>query len=156
MIGPNAEIYAIDTDRARLVELDRAYRSRFGTSPVAGERLHRIHADFTRALDLPRLDGIVMANALHYFKNKQSVLRHVRSCLKPNGACLLVEYNVDSGNPWVPYPLSFETFRALAPSVELTTPQLLATIPSRFLREFYSAVAYKQAEDVSAEQKYSA
>ena len=38
LIGPNAEIYAIDTDRARLVELDRAYRSRFGMSPVLAAR----------------------------------------------------------------------------------------------------------------------
>jgi hypothetical protein len=71
--------------------------------------------------------------------------------LKPNGACLIVEYNVDSGNPWAPYPLSFETFRALAPHVDLTTPRLLATVPSRFLREFYSAAAYKRAGDASVE-----
>ena len=25
---------------------------------------------------------------------------------------LLVEYNVDKGNPWVPFPLSFRTFKS--------------------------------------------
>jgi hypothetical protein len=85
-----------------------------------------------------------MANSLHYFKDREKVLRHVRSYLKLNGVLLLVEYNVDSGNMWVPYPLSFETYRALAPRAGYSEPQLLGTIPSRFLKEMYSAAAYRQ------------
>jgi hypothetical protein len=63
--------------------------------------------------------------------------------LKPGGALLLVEYNVDRGNPWVPYPLSFETFRELAPRAGFGEPRLLGHHPSRFLREFYSALTFK-------------
>jgi SAM-dependent methyltransferase len=88
-----------------------------------------------------------MANCLHYYKDKEKVLRHVRSFLKLGGVLLLVEYNVDSGNMWVPYPLSFETFRGLAPSAGFSEPHLLATAPSRFLREFYSAVTYREPKD---------
>ncbi len=82
-----------------------------------------------------------MANSLHYFKAKDGILRHVRSMLTPEGALLLVEYNVDSGNMWVPYPLSFGTWRLLAPKAGFSEPRLLATHPSNFLREFYSALA---------------
>jgi hypothetical protein len=103
-----------------------------------------MRADFSGALSLPPLDGIVMANSLHYFKDREKILRHVRSFLKLNGALLLVEYNVDSGNPWVPYPLSFDTFRLLAPRAGFSEPQILDTAPSRFLKEFYSALAYRQ------------
>jgi len=42
---------------------------------------------------------------------------------------------------WVPHPLSFETFRVLAPRAGFAEPRLLAKAPSRFLTEFYSAVA---------------
>ena len=107
-------------------------------------QLHLVHADMTRRIDLPLLDGILMANALHYFKDKEAVLRQIHSFLKPIGTFLLVEYNVDSGNPWVPYPLSFETFRTISPRAGFSSPRLLATIPSSFLREFYSALAFKQ------------
>jgi len=140
LIGLGAEIYAIDKDRAGLGRLERSHREHFGTS----QNLHLVRADFTGALSLPPLDGIVMANSLHYFKDKIKLLRHVQSFLKLNGALLLVEYNADSGNPWVPYPLSFETYCGLAPRAGFSEPRLLATVPSRFLREFYSAVAYRQ------------
>lgn len=140
LVGLNAEIYAIDKDRSGLGKLERAHREHFGTS----QNLHLVRADFTGALSLPPLDGIVMANSLHFFKDKEKVLRHVRTFLKLNGALLLVEYNADSGNPWVPYPLSFETYRAVAPRAGFSEPTLLEKAPSRFLREFYSALAYRQ------------
>ena len=139
LLGLSAEVYAIDRDRGRLAALERAYRARFGTS----DHLHIISADFTHLLEVPALDGILMANSLHFFKDKEKILRHVGSFLKPNGALLLVEYNVDRGNPWVPYPLSLGAFQDLAPHAGFSEPRLLAKHPSSFLREFYSALAVK-------------
>ncbi len=139
LTGPTASIYAVDKDRASLNELERGYRARFGDS----QNLNLIVGDFTRALGLPILDGILMANSLHFFKDKEKVLHHVHSLLKPNGILLMVEYNVDSGNMWVPYPFSFETYRKLAPRANFTEPRLLATTSSRFLKGFYSAITNK-------------
>jgi ubiquinone/menaquinone biosynthesis C-methylase UbiE len=139
LTGPTANIHAVDKDSASLNDLEQAYHARFGDS----QNLHLIVGDFSRTLDIPALDGIVMANSLHFFKDKEKVLRHVSSYLKPNGILLIVEYNVDSGNPWVPYPFSFETYCKLAPRAEFSTPRLLAKVPSRFLREFYSAACNK-------------
>lgn len=143
LIGPHAEIYAVDKDQRGLGDLEKAHRQKFATS----QNVHTVRADFSGRLSLPPLDGIVMANSLHYFKDKEKILRHVRSFLKMNGVLLLVEYNVDSGNMWVPYPLSFETYRTLAPRAGFSEPHLLATHPSRFLREFYSAAAYRSSTD---------
>ena len=143
LTGPDATIYAVDKDRGSLKSLEAAHRLRFHSN----DNLIPLTQDFARPLDLPALDGIVMANSLHYFKDQEKILRHVSEYLKPNGALLLVEYNVDSGNLWVPHPLSFETYQALAPLAGFSEPRLLRTIPSRFLREFYAAVAYKLEND---------
>jgi ubiquinone/menaquinone biosynthesis C-methylase UbiE len=140
LLGSGASIYAVDKDQRRLEELKRAYQSRFGDT----QNLNPLPADFTRGLDLPPLDGAVMANSLHFFKDKEKVLRHVRTFLKPGRILLLVEYNVDSGNLWVPHPLTFETYRLLALHAGFSEPRLLAKHPSSFLHEFYSALAFRQ------------
>ena len=137
--GPTANIYAVDKDRASLNELESGYRARFGDS----QNLNLIVGDFTETLNLPALDGIVMANSLHFFKDKEKALHKAHSLLKPNAMLLIVEYNVDSGNLWVPYPFTFETYRKLAPRAGFSEPRLLAKVPSRFLKEFYSAIAYR-------------
>ena len=140
LVGPEAVLHAADRDKSRLRELERNFRARFGD--VTG--LVLLQGDFTRPLHLPPLDGILMANSLHFYRDKTSVLTHVSSFLKPGGRFLLVEYNVDSGNLWVPHPLSFKSYRALAPLASLTEPRLLATHSSSFLKGFYSALSYKE------------
>lgn len=142
LLGPESDMVAIDRDRLILVELQENWRARFGRNL---SHLRILPADFTRPLDLPPLDGALMANSLHFFKNKEQVLHQVASFIKPGGMLLLVEYNVDSGNPWVPYPLSFENWRKLAPKAGFSEPHLLATAPSSFLQGFYSALAYQHA-----------
>ncbi len=139
--GAGVEIYSIDKDGGRLREQERLFQSKFAASNV-----HYLRADFTRSLDLPPLDGIIMANSLHYARDKEKVLRHVTSYLKPGGNFILVEYNTDSGNMWVPHPLSFQSFQRLAPHVELVGARLLAAHPSRFLREIYAAHAARKHE----------
>jgi ubiquinone/menaquinone biosynthesis C-methylase UbiE len=146
LIGNDAVIYAVDKDRRALNQLESAHRARFGQSgPSSKLRMNLIplNQDFSRLSDIPPLDGVVMANSLHFFKDKERVLQHVRGLLKPNGTLLLVEYNADSGNIWVPHPLSFETYQTLAPHTGFSEPCLLAIFPSQFLREFYSAVCYR-------------
>lgn len=139
VIGPTANIHVVDKDRSGLGQLEREYQTRFGST----NNLHLMVGDFSRPLDLPPLDGVIAANSLHYFKDKVKVLRHIKSFLKPGGKLIVIEYNVDSGNPWVPYPFSFPTFRKLALESGFIEPRLLATHPSRFLREFYSAITHK-------------
>jgi ubiquinone/menaquinone biosynthesis C-methylase UbiE len=138
LAGAEAAIYAVDRERARLGELERAWRTRFGDTTG----LHLLPADFTKSLNLPALDGVLMANSLHFYRDKQSVLKHVGSFLKPGGVLLLVEYNVDSGNLWVPFPLSFKTYQSLAVQAGFSAPRLMATHSSSFLRGFYAAEAF--------------
>lgn len=136
LLGPTGSIYSVDKDRGALREQERAMRARFPDVSV-----EYIAADFTQKLDLPPLDGIVMANSLHFVRRKEPVLQLVRGYLKPGGRLLLAEYNTDRGNMWVPYPLSYGTWEKLANSFSQT--QLLARVPSRYFGEIYSAMSVK-------------
>jgi ubiquinone/menaquinone biosynthesis C-methylase UbiE len=136
LIGPFGEIYSVDKDRGSLRDQERTMRSTFPQANV-----HYIASDFTHRLDLPPLDGIILANSLHYVRHKEPVLGLLRTYLKPDGRLILVEYNADHGNPWVPHPLSYPTWEALATRCGLTSTRLLARVPSRFLGEIYSALS---------------
>lgn len=134
LLGSDAVIYSVDQERGVLAEQERAMRQRFPKTTV-----HYLAADFTRPLSLPPLDGIVMANSLHFHRDKERVLKQVKSYLKPGGRLLMVEYNVDHGNMWVPHPISFETWQGLAKRVGFSETRWLAAKPSRFLKEIFSA-----------------
>lgn len=136
LLGPTGKIYSIDKDKRALKEQEKAMRSNFPSANVE----YKV-ADFTRPLDLPVLDGIVMANSLHYVRHKESILQLIRSYLRPGGRFILVEYNTDRGNMWVPYPLTYKTWETLAHQNGFTQTQLLSTVPSRYFGEIYSALS---------------
>jgi len=134
LVGPTGEVIAVDRDRGALRELERTVRR-------DGATVRTMNADFTKPIELPPLDGIVMANSLHFVKDKVPVLALVRALLKPSGRLLLVEYDGDRGNTWVPHPLSFETWRALADDTGFQGTRRLASKPSRFMGSIFSAVS---------------
>lgn len=136
LVGPGGEVFAVDRDRGALRALERAVRP-------GGTTVRTLAGDFTKPIDLPALDGVVMANSLHFVKEKTPVLALVHSMLKPSGRLVLVEYDADKGNHWVPYPLSFDTWRALADSSGFGDTRKLASVPSRFLGRIFSAASVR-------------
>jgi SAM-dependent methyltransferase len=139
LLGPGGRIVSIDRDAGALREQAHAMAARF-----PGTVLRQVVADFTGDLAAhiaAPLDGLVMANSLHFQVDHASVVRHVAALLRPGSRIVLVEYDADRGNPWVPHPLSFETWRRVAREAGLAEPRLIGRVPSRFLGAIYSAVA---------------
>jgi ubiquinone/menaquinone biosynthesis C-methylase UbiE len=137
LIGAEGEIYAVDTNRASLQTLRREMIRRFPET-----YLHLLDGDIRQPPELPPLDGIVAANSLHYVERKQQsrTLQLWNTLLKPGGRIVLVEYDSNSPNHWVPYPISFERLGALTRDAGLPSPTLLGTHPSRWSGGIYSAM----------------
>ena len=142
LLGPEGSIFSVDRDRRALAAQEKRMRMQFPEVPV-----EYVQADFTRPLELPLLDGLLMANSLHFVRRKKPVLKGLVSLLKPGGRFVLVEYNTDRGNVWVPHPLSYPSWEKLAGEAGLQGTKKIGAYPSRFLREIYSALSIKPHSD---------
>lgn len=115
LIGPSATIHAIDCD-ARAVE---AQRGHVKTDPPATTVLP-LQADVLRPLELPPLDGVLLANLLHFVRDQVGLLRRLCSVVRPGGSLLVVEYDQAFPIPWVPYPLPFARLATLTTEAGFT------------------------------------
>jgi len=138
LLGPDAEIVAIDRNAGDLRHLDAAMTERFPTT-----RLQTVVADFSgpiRVGDEP-FAGLLAANALHFVRDPGAVITGLLPLLSASARVVVVEYDADRGNPWVPHPFSFETWRTTAAGIGLTDTRLVGRVPSRFLGAIYAATS---------------
>lgn len=127
LLAPSSTIYAVDRDQSSLRNLRRAIRP----SP-AYCRIEILYAGFLRPLDLPPLDGVLMANSLHFNKDQKSLIACLLRYLRPGGRLLLVEYDVSVPRPWIPHPLSFKRLTQLAAELNFAAPRLVGSRRSRW------------------------
>jgi ubiquinone/menaquinone biosynthesis C-methylase UbiE len=144
LLGRGGAIYAVDRD-GKAIRQQRERLERSGP----GAAIHPLQGDITRPLDLPALDGALMANVLHFIRDQPAVLDRVRSYLRPGGRLLVVEYDLRLPMPWVPVPVSADRFRSLASAAGLATPALVGTrrSPSSGIT-MYAGVATRAAEEL--------
>ena len=136
LIGPSGDVYAVDRDTHALQTLHRAPQD------AASAAIRTVVGDFTEPVELPPLDGVVLANALHFvpYADQARVLGQVALYLAVRASIVIVEYERRAANPYVPFPIGFDALGGLARECELGVPRLLATRPSRYRGSIYSAV----------------
>jgi ubiquinone/menaquinone biosynthesis C-methylase UbiE len=138
LLGPGGEIVAVDRNAGDLRQLVSTIAAR---NPAT--RLRTVNADFTAPMstDGSRFDGLLAANALHFVRDPAAVIDRLRLLLRPAARVVVVEYDNDSGNPWVPHPLSYARWEALASAAGLAATRLIGRVPSRFLEAIYAAAS---------------
>lgn len=131
LLANGSTISAIDKEYHRIV------------SPNPHVSIQFIESDFGD--DLPQLinlDGILMANALHYVRDQQRFLKTLRQRLKPSGRLILVEYDTDQSNPWVPYPVPYKKLTDVLPHEGFTAIQKIGERASVYNQDrMYACVA---------------
>jgi trans-aconitate methyltransferase len=95
----------------------------------------------TDDLKLTALDGILMANSLHYVRDKKKLIGKLEAYFSGSRNFLIVEYDTDSANPWVPYPLSFSSLTTLFNELDYQQITKLTERPSAYNRaKIYAAL----------------
>ena len=102
-----------------------------------------LQSDFENLPELPKFDGILMANALHYIALPVPFLQNLLKSLRPNGSFLMIEYDMEEANPWVPFPIPFQKWRKICSEVGLTKPEIFNERISRYRRGTIYAASSK-------------
>jgi trans-aconitate methyltransferase len=98
LLAPRSTIHAMDRDAAALRALPAEQH---------GVLIRPWTGDIT---EMPwpfgTIDGLLLANVLHYVTEQPAFLRGCREQLTHGGHLIVVEYDTNRANPWVPYPVS--------------------------------------------------
>lgn len=140
LLGSSGHVHAVERESGAVDALERLAR-RGGHDEHA--LIDVVHADFaTTPLTLPDLDGILMANSLHYVPDDDQapLLARLADALNERGVLLVVEYDNRSRSRWVPYPVSFDRLANVARQADLSEPQLIGRRQSAFGGTMYAAV----------------
>jgi ubiquinone/menaquinone biosynthesis C-methylase UbiE len=137
LLGDESRIYALDRDASAVADLTRWAESEAPTVTA-------VQGDFTEEFVLPglgdsQLDGILLANSLHFAKDSAAILTRLVKMLRPGGRVVLVEYDRRAASRWVPYPISIAQLPALAAAAGLSRPRVVESRPSEYGGILYAA-----------------
>ena len=96
---------------SRILGVDRTAQH---LPPTMGKQvsIEFLQTDFELTLPkLPVVDGILLANSLHFVKDKMTLVRSLETLFETTKRFLIVEYDTLTPNTWVPYPIDLESLK---------------------------------------------
>ncbi len=128
-------IYAADKNKQALKMIPDSYKN---------VKIEKLYLDFMKDAFPENLNGILLANSLHYVRNKNSFIKRNENNLKPNGVFLIVEYDTKIPNPWVPFPINFNSLKIFFEKAGYSSVAKINELPSVYRRSnIYSALIHR-------------
>ena len=140
ILGPKGRVVAVDRDRWALGVLAMRARLQTGGAPIEVLAGDFRELEAISSLEGRTLDGALFANALHFVAEAGSVLRRWAERLRDGSDLVVVEYDLETANPWVPHPVSLDRLQTMAAEAGLPAPEELGRRPSAYHGEIYCAV----------------
>jgi len=139
LLAPGSVIHAMDSDASALRKIPPAHKSVSITTH---------HGDFLNPQIWPFADlhGILMANSLHYVEDQATFIRACASRMKSPRHFLIVEYDTDAANRWVPYPVTQTRLTTLFSGAGYGSMKLLRSRPSLYRRAPLYAALVRRSE----------
>ncbi|MBC9933181.1 class I SAM-dependent methyltransferase [Chitinophaga qingshengii] len=103
LLPAGSTIYAVDQAPVRLSKHANPQQ----------QKIIPLQLDFVQGKLPADLQGILMANSLHYVKDKAGLIMRLSKQLLPGGQWIIVEYDTAAANPWVPYPIRRKALQQL-------------------------------------------
>jgi hypothetical protein len=75
-----------------------------------------------------------MANSLHYVEHQAAFIRACAARMKSSRHFLIVEYDTDAANRWVPYPVTLTSLTTLFNGAGYRSIKILRSRPSLYRR----------------------
>lgn len=122
--------------------VDQNMKGFIASPEVIDVRVIPVEMDF-ESDDFPfnNLDGILMANSLHFVEDKMKLIRKLESTFHGSGIFIVVEYDTDVANHWVPFPVSYLSLQKFFRLAGYSTITGLGERPSAFNRgNLYAAI----------------
>ncbi|GAC1356734.1 MAG: hypothetical protein NVS4B8_19000 [Herpetosiphon sp.] len=121
LLAPHAVIYAVDRDRRAVQQL----AARFANLPPASPTIYTLQSDITALLQLPPLNGLLLANVLHFIADQSALLARLYDKLCPGGNIVVVEYDLRLPRAYVPHPIAPDRCLELITAARFTEPRVV-------------------------------
>jgi SAM-dependent methyltransferase len=133
LLASGSVIHAMDLDRSALRRIPSTHKR---------VQITTHHGDFMKQpWPFVDLDGVLMANSLHYVENPAAFIRACESHMKPQRYFLIVEYDTSKASRWVPYPMSQTRLTTLFERAGYSSVRPLRSRPSIYRQAALYSVA---------------
>jgi ubiquinone/menaquinone biosynthesis C-methylase UbiE len=104
-----------------------------------------VQADFIASeINIQALDGILMANALHFVQDKTALIQKLEKYMNDHARFLIVEYDHHQSNQWEPYPIPYTALQQLFEQLDYTQIEKISERESIYGGKMFAALISKK------------